>query len=334
MFLMKVVLSMAALVGTSLSAVASTLEAADNIESMALYLSDRLPRELAALRIRKENESIEIEDLLAFDQMHYDGENAMISAISSMEISSASRIIDIGSGYGGPARYVAWKTGAYVTALELQPEINKEAEMMTNLVGHTNAGTDDQSSVLLALVDHQAGNVIKWGPETFPIGTETKKYDGFMSMLAFLHVDNKLELFQSIAMTLNPGAKFYIEDYFNRNELNVDDMRVLKDIVSCGPLPTKSEYTESLLSAGFIDIVFHDRTDDWASFVNGRNEIFMNNKVDRVKVLGEHTYMALGTFYSSVARLFTEGRLGGTVITGTYQGPSIAPDLEEINEEL
>ena len=309
------------------SSTASTIEADDSINSMALYLSDRLPRELAALKNRKENGSIEIEDLLVFDQMHYDGEIAMISAISSMNILSTSRIIDIGSGYGGPARYVAWKTGAYVTALELQPEINNEAAMMTNLVGHTKSGS--RASDLVTLVDHQAGNVISWGPETFPLDTDAEKYDGFMSMLAFLHVDDKVELFKSIAHTLKPGARFYIEDYFNREELNFDDMRVLKDIVSCGPLPAESEYIESLLSAGFTDIEFQDKTSDWASFVNGRNEIFMSNKSSRIEVLGEQTYMALGTFYSSVARLFMEGRLGGAIITGIYRGP-----VDTMNDEL
>ena len=333
MFMFRIVLSTAVFVNIiALSSTASTVEADDNINSMALYLSDRLPRELAALKNRKENGSIEIEDLLAFDQMHYDGENAMISAISSMNIVSASRVIDIGSGYGGPARYVAWKTGAYVTALELQPEINNEAAMMTNLVGHTKSGS--KAIDLVTLVDHQAGNVINWGPETFPVDTDADKYDGFMSMLAFLHVDNKVELFKSIAHTLKPGARFYIEDYFNRQELNVNDMKVLKDIVSCGPLPTQSEYVESLLSAGFTDIEFQDKTSDWASFVNGRNEIFMDNKLSRIEVLGEQTYMALGTFYSSVARLFTEGRLGGTVITGIYRGPISTTNTGVLSDEL
>ena len=311
---------------SSMIAVASTIDASENIQSMALYLSDRLPRELAALMTRKQNGSVQIEDLLAFDQMHYEGENAMISAISTLQISEESRVIDVGSGYGGPARYVAWKTGAYVTALELQPEISHEAELMTKLVGSTKGGSTEVASDLLNLVDHQVGDVIKWAPETFDNNGESKKYDGFMSMLAFLHVDNKEKLFNSIGMTLKPGARFYIEDYFNRHDLNGDDMKVLKDIVSCGPLPTKAEYTASLELAGFTDIVFNDKTSDWATFVNGRNELFKNNKVDRVAVLGQQTYAALGIFYDSVARLFTEGRLGGTVITGVYRGDKIVKE--------
>ena len=72
----------------------------------------------------------------------------------------------------------------------------------------------------------------------------------------------------------------------------------------------------------------------WASFVNGRNEIFMDNKLSRIEVLGEQTYMALGTFYSSVARLFTEGRLGGAVITGIYRGPISTTNTGVLSDEL
>lgn len=304
-------------------------EVTDNIQSMALYLSDRLPRELAALQIRKQNATIEMEDLLVFDQMHYDGENAMISAISNMEISSSSRILDVGSGYGGPARYVSWKTGAHVTALELQPEISDEAAKLTKLVGQTSVDHSGDTSSLEDLLDHQVGDVIEWGPATFSEDSKAEKFDGFMSMLAFLHVDDKASLFNAIGRTLKPGARFYIEDYFQRHDLTDNDMKVLKDIVSCGRLPTQQEYTNALETAGYSDIKFLDKTEDWAVFVDDRRSIFEQNKTGRIQVLGTQTYDALFLFYSSVAKLFREGRLGGTVITGVYKG-SILPEEQEL----
>ena len=307
-------------VATSIHAEPSNTEVANEIQSMALYLSDRLPRELTALKIRKENETIKMEDLLVFDQMHYEGENAMISAIRALDVTSSSRILDIGSGYGGPARYVSWKTGGFVTALELQPEINEEAKKMTALVADTEVHHNDGITSLKTLVDHQVGDVISWGPQTFLHEDESLKYDGFMSMLAFLHVEDKKALFNSIGKTLKVGAKFYIEDYYQRHELNLDDKKILKDIVSCGPLPSQSEYVRSLEEAGFSEIKFHDKTEDWAEFVAARHEIFKSNKLNRIDVLGELTYSALGLFYSSVAKLFKEGRLGGTVITGVFIG--------------
>ena len=47
------------------------------------------------------------------------------------QYSSAHHILDVGSGLGGPARYLAHKTNCAVTALELQEDLHKEAENLT-----------------------------------------------------------------------------------------------------------------------------------------------------------------------------------------------------------
>lgn len=45
--------------------------------------------------------------------------------------SSSHKILDVGSGFGGPARYLAHTTNCSVTALELQEDIHKEGENLT-----------------------------------------------------------------------------------------------------------------------------------------------------------------------------------------------------------
>lgn len=45
--------------------------------------------------------------------------------------SSSHKILDLGSGFGGPARHLAHTTNCSVTALELQEDIHKEAENLT-----------------------------------------------------------------------------------------------------------------------------------------------------------------------------------------------------------
>jgi hypothetical protein len=87
-------------------------------------------------------------------------------------------------------------------------------------------------------------------------------------------------------------------------------------------------------AAGFSDITFEDKTEDWATFTSGRYEIFKSNEVDRVSVLGKQTYEALGLFYSSVAKLFQQGRLGGTVITGVFKGVTDMDTNCDANKEL
>jgi cyclopropane fatty-acyl-phospholipid synthase-like methyltransferase len=268
---------------------------------------------------------------MEFDQMHYFGELAMDAAIAEINITDSSYILDIGSGYGGPARYVAWRTGARVTALELQPEVSEQAHSMTELIGAVQVGRPQNhsstaastSAVTVTLkdrVDHQVGDVITWVP-SHREGQQNRKYDGFMSMLAFLHVSDKDRLFTAIGRSLRSGARFYIEDYFNRDSLNEQDWKVLADIVSCSSLPTREEYIKVVEEAGFADVVFEDKTEDWRDFTISRHRLFRENRADRVQVLGQGIYDALDLFYGSVGDLFSSGRLGGVVLSGTYKGP-------------
>ena len=45
--------------------------------------------------------------------------------------SSSHKILDLGSGFGGPARHLAHTTNCSVTALELQEDIHQEGENLT-----------------------------------------------------------------------------------------------------------------------------------------------------------------------------------------------------------
>ena len=71
----------------------------------------------------KDNESaLTVDDLVAFDQLHYHGVEAIDIAIDKLGINSNSNVLEIGAGIGGPARYLATKSGASVTAIELQED--------------------------------------------------------------------------------------------------------------------------------------------------------------------------------------------------------------------
>ena len=57
-------------------------------------------------------------------------------------------VLDIGSGLGGPARYMATKTGCRVTAVEIQEDLHQTASDLTNRCG------------LSHLITHLFGNFI------------------------------------------------------------------------------------------------------------------------------------------------------------------------------
>jgi len=94
------------------------------IESMPLYTHlDRIDKGLAALGIGP-GDPIQPEQLFALDQWHYNGIETVRLAAEYLALHSASRVLDIGSGLGGPARFLAHTTGCQVTALELLPQLH------------------------------------------------------------------------------------------------------------------------------------------------------------------------------------------------------------------
>src|SRR3954451_13908782 len=53
------------------------------------------------------------------DQDHYGGTAATDRLISEAAVRAEDVVLDVCSGMGGPARYIAWKTGCDVTGLDL-----------------------------------------------------------------------------------------------------------------------------------------------------------------------------------------------------------------------
>lgn len=79
---------------------------------MLLYRDvERVYNELSAAGLRDDDE-LAAADLAAFDQYHYHGTDAIDVAIEVLGINSDSRVLEIGSGIGGPARHIAAMTGA------------------------------------------------------------------------------------------------------------------------------------------------------------------------------------------------------------------------------
>ena len=71
------------------------------------------------------------DQLFPFDQFHYHGIDAVRAAAGIVGLGRTSRVLEVGSGLGGPARYLAHTVGCHVTALELQEELHDLARTLT-----------------------------------------------------------------------------------------------------------------------------------------------------------------------------------------------------------
>jgi cyclopropane fatty-acyl-phospholipid synthase-like methyltransferase len=263
-----------------------------SIAAVPLYTNlDRVARGLAAQGIGP-HDPIPPEKLFALDQWHYHGTDAIRLAAETLQLGPTSRVLEIGAGIGGPARYLAYQFGCHVTALELQSNLDEIGADLTR-----RSGLGDR-------VTHVCGDAL-----TCPL-RETA-FDAVVSWLAILHIPDRPRLCTRLAKALRRGGGCYIEDLCMRAPFSPDDLRDLRAFVFGISLSGVADYADDLRASGFTDVSATDMSADWGSFTVDRLQSWRKDHEAHARVQGEAAYAAQEKFYAIVARLFQNGSLGG-----------------------
>lgn len=259
---------------------------------MKLYTHiGRIHNELAELG-KGSADPISAGEISAFDQLHYHGTRAVDDAIGRMGLDAGSRVLEIGSGLGGPARHIASRAGARVLALELQPDQDALAAELTARCG------------LSALVEHACGDFLAfdWG---------NRRFDALVSWLAIFHIPDRGGLLGISRDILAEGGLFYAEDMYCRSPMDPEAHAELASGMYAAYLPDFDTYRDDFTAAGFEILALDDMSDDWTEFTTGRLADHRSRRARHVRVHGEPTYRALEEFYDLVNRHFRSGKLGG-----------------------
>jgi cyclopropane fatty-acyl-phospholipid synthase-like methyltransferase len=263
-----------------------------SIADVPLYTNlDRIARGLSAHGIGAKD-AIPPEQLFDLDQWHYHGIDAIRAAADQLGLGPTTHVLDIGSGVGGPARYLAHTIGCRVTALELQPKLNAIAVDLT------------QRSGLSERVTHILGDALAY---PFAFG----QFDAVVSWLAILHIPNRPQLFERLACVLRSGGRCYVEDLCIRAPFAPDDLHDLREVVFGVSVTSIKDYAKDVRAAGFVDVAVTDCTSDWAPYAANRLRLWRQNYESYARVHGEDAYAAQERFYSVIARLYESGSLGG-----------------------
>ena len=263
-----------------------------NIKSMKLYTNvERVYNELAELG-RGENDLLSVEEVSSFDQLHYHGTDALDTAIRLIGISPEQSLLEIGSGIGGPARYLASKSGAHITALELQDDQNQIAQQLSQRCG------------ISQNLSHECGDFLTydWGD---------RRFDAIVSWLALYHIPDRRNMLARCHDVLKTSGKFYTEDLCRKGQFSVEEKQELERELYAITLPEISAYTDDLEAIGFEIESLEDMTDDWRDFTSKRLEAYRKDRVRHVRIHGETSVDSLDQFYSAVNKYFQSGKLGG-----------------------
>lgn len=271
-----------------------------NLE-MAIYDKDLVAMQLRKLLDEIGEHRLTVKDLLNIDQMHYRGVQCLDHMVGRLHLRKDEKVLDIGGGYGGSARYLADSYGLNVTSLEIQKHIHLLAKQMTEKVG------------LQDRVHHECYDFLEVDVHS--------RFDKAYSLLVFLHIIEKEKIFPGLWHVLKPGGEFYIEDYYQKFDLTDGEILDLEEHVACRRLLSLDAYIKMAEDAGFDDIQFEDLSDDWADYTRERFEKYAATSREQADLLGTEQVKRQLRFYEVISQLFEAGRVGGLRISGRKKLP-------------
>jgi len=153
-----------------------------------------------------------------------------------------TRVLDLGSGYGGAARFLAERYGCHVTALNLSEVENERAREMNREQG------------LADLIDVVDGSFES-------IGLEDASVDVAWSQDAFLHSGRRAQVIEEVARVLKPGGHFVFTDPMQADDCPPGVLQPVLDRIHLDSLGSVAFYRETAARAGLEEVEFLDMTE-------------------------------------------------------------------------
>ena len=177
-----------------------------------------------------------VEALTPYEHFHGRGLEATEEGAALMRAGASDHILDIGSGIGGPARYVARRFGCRVTGVDLTPEFCDVARHLTHLLG-----LDER-------VKFEVGDALAM---PFPAAS----FEGAYSMNVSMNIADKLALYREIHRVLKPGGWLLLSEIAKGADGDLDYPTPWARSARTSFLSTPDETRSGLHEAGFEVIV-------------------------------------------------------------------------------
>ena len=205
--------------------------------------SDLTRTVLDALRTAgKDVEALDPADLSAVDEFHTGWGPQTVAMAKTLDLAPSLRVLDVGSGIGGPARYFARAYGCDVTGIDLTPAF---VELATNLTART--GLADR-------VRFVEGSALALPFEAGRFDLATMNHVG-------MNLADKPTVFAEVRRVLRPGGRFVVYDLMRTGDAPLPMPMPWADTEATSFVETPARYRELLAAAGFTVARERDWTD-------------------------------------------------------------------------
>ncbi len=211
-----------------------------------------------------------VDDLGPVDEFHIGGRAATENLMEGAGIPDESRVLDVGSGVGGAARYLAENGRHTVTGVDLTPEYVEVATALTELVGLDGSATFQQADVCN----------LPFPPASF---------DAAVQLHVGMNIAHKERAFSEIARVLVDGGVLAIYDITGPADALFEFPVPWAASSSGSFLATVDEYVAALETAGFEVGRVVDRSDFAKQFFAG-----LRRRTSPPPHLGLHLLMGEG----------------------------------------
>ena len=176
--------------------------------------------------------------LAPYDHFHGRGLEATKEMADLLDIAATDHILDVGSGIGGPARYLSDRFGCRVTGIDLTAEFCEVARHLNRLLGFE------------AKVKFEQGDALK-----MPFADAI--FDGAYSMNVSMNIADKPALYREIRRVLKSGAWLVLSEIAKGPGAPMDYPTPWARTAQTSFLATQDETVRALQAAGFE--IIHSR---------------------------------------------------------------------------
>ena len=244
--------------------------------------------EAALKKAGKSLDGLTVEDLAPVDHFHARGLKATVELADRLPIKTNDRIVDIGCGLGGPARYLAQRFGCQVSGVDITEPFVEAANRLTALVGL-------QSRVKIV---HGDGQNLPFADASF---------DGGIAQHVTMNVADRARFFAEAHRVLKPGAFFTLTEHGLGPAGNPHYPLPWSADGNGAYLITPAQTRERLEEAGFTGFVIEDTGD---KYVSAYRTVIERTERGELPPLGTHLLLGEAALEKTrnAARNIEEGR--------------------------
>ena len=235
------------------------------------------------------------DELKDFDQDHYGGIDAVNILAAHAGIRQDQHVLDVCSGMGGPARWLAHRIGCRVTGIDFTQSRVESARRLT------------QRAKLDHLVDFIHGDATA-------MPSPDAHFDVVISQEAWVHIPDKAAVVTECVRVVKPNGVIAFTDIVALVPLAPDEESRLAAEMHEAEIAPVARYIELLGSLGCAVERCEDLSGEWKEILVKRLEMYRSLRDTTTAKFGAAHFAAWDRAYSFFVGLFLAGRLGGTRI--------------------